>query len=74
MNATPPVSPSTPPAPLNGVQMTMPTLGAILGSALGQYLSVKAGSTDPLMGQAIVTATSALVTGVFHWAGLKIGL
>lgn len=65
--------PTPAPVPLTTTQVALPTLGATVGSALGQYLSAKLGFTDPLLGSTITTLTTGLVTALFHWAGTKLG-
>ena len=61
------------PAPLTSTQVALPTLGATIGSALGQLISAKLGFTDPLLGSTITTLTTGVVTALFHWAGTKLG-
>jgi hypothetical protein len=64
---------SAQPAPLNPTQATLPTIGAIVGSALGKLISAKLGFTDPLIGNTIDVVAAGLVTAVFHWVGTKFG-
>jgi hypothetical protein len=51
----------------------MPTLGAVVGSALGAFINSKLGPLDPLLGPTVVTVTTAMVTALFHWFGTKLG-
>lgn len=69
--AQPPASSSAP--SLTTTQASMPTLGAVIGSALGAYVSSKLGLSDPLSGHAIVVVTTGLATALFHWVGTKLG-
>lgn len=61
------------PTPLTTTQAALPTLGATLGSALGAYFAAKIGGADPLIGNTITTATTMVVTALFHWVGTKVG-
>lgn len=68
--------PSSPvvPVPLTTTQATLPTLGSIVGGALGSILAAKLAPGDPLVGPAIITAVSGLFTGLFHLLGTKLGM
>lgn len=59
---------------LNPIQASAPTLGAIIGSVLGGLAAAKSGITDPLSAQAIQVSVTAIVTGLFHWVGQKLGV
>lgn len=77
MNTLNPIPSSPPPATTptaTAVNATAPTLGSLLGSALGVFLATKSGAADPLVGNAIVVATTTFVTGLFHWLGGKLGV
>jgi hypothetical protein len=71
--SSPPVAPAAAPAPLSTTQATLPTLGAVVGTALGRLVSAKLGFTDPLLGDTITTIVAGAVTAAFHWAGTKFG-
>lgn len=61
------------PAPLTTTQAAMPTLGAVVGAAIGKLISAKLGFTDPLVGDTIVTLASGAFTALFHLLGTKFG-
>ncbi len=71
---TDPTPPVTTPVPLTATQATLPTLGSIIGSALGALITAKVAPHDPLVGSTIVTLTTGLITGLFHLVGTKLGL
>jgi len=53
---------------------TMPTLGSIIGSALGAALAAGFKITDPMTVATVVTVMTAGTTALFHWVGSKIGV
>jgi len=53
---------------------TMPTLGSIIGSALGAAIAAGFKVTDPVTVASIVTVLTAGTTSLFHWLGNKIGV
>lgn len=64
------------PPPMTAGQITAagaPTLGAVVGSALGALIVAKLGTTDAVLGPSIVAAVTAGMTALFHWLGEKIG-
>jgi len=63
----------TPSAPLTASQASLPTLGATIGSAVGALVAAKVGGNDPLIGNTITVAVTALFTALFHWVGTKFG-
>lgn len=71
ISAIPPGAPV--PAPLNPTQASLPTVGAIVGAALGKLIGAKLGFTDPLIGDTITTVAAGAVTALFHWVGTKFG-
>lgn len=74
MATTDPVPPSSPvSSPLTPAQAAMPTIGSIVGAAVGKLISAKLGFTDPLVGDTIVTVAAGVVTALFHWAGTTLG-
>jgi hypothetical protein len=70
---TDPAAPDTQ-KPLTTTQATLPTLGSILGSALGTIVAAKIAPGDALFGPAIISAVTGLFTGLFHLIGTKLGL
>ena len=70
---TTPAPAAIPNPSLTTTQATLPTLGAVVGSALGAFINSKLGALDPLLGSTVVTVTTALVTALFHWAGTRLG-
>lgn len=61
------------PVPLTTTQATLPTIGAVVGTAIGKLISAKLGFSDPLIGDTITTVVAGAVTAAFHWAGTKFG-
>ena len=55
-------------------KVSLPTLGSILGSAGGVTLAAKLGITDPVTVGTLVTIVTAIVTGLCHFIGEKIGV
>jgi hypothetical protein len=53
---------------------TLPTLGSIIGSAVGAAIAAGFKFTDPVTVAAIVTVVTAGTTALFHWVGSKIGV
>lgn len=69
-------TPSAPPPPLPSgtpATTTMPTLGSIVGSVAGSVAVAKMGVSDPITAGTVITGVTALVTGLFHWLGVKFG-
>ena len=62
-----------PKPPLTATQATLPTLGATIGSAVGAIVAAKVGGNDPLIGNTITAAVTAVFTALFHWVGTKRG-
>lgn len=67
------------PTPTNGngrvrTGAAMPSLGALLGTAAGLAATnaLHLDPTDPEGGGALVSTVSLVVTGLFHWLGLKL--
>lgn len=71
MNTPTSLEPLQPPPSVT--QRTLPTVGSILGSVLGSVVVTKAG-LDPVTGTTVLAGLTALVTGLFHWLGSKIGV
>ncbi len=64
--SSPAVGPPTSPA--------MPTIGSVIGSVLGGIVVTKAGlGADPVLGGTVLTGITAVVTGLFHWLGTRLG-
>ena len=71
-NPIPSGSPAGTSAPTNPA---MPTLGSILGAVVGTTIITKTGQmSDPVTSGAILSATGAFFTALFHWLGTKIGV
>ncbi len=66
-------TPPSPPIALTTTQAAAPTLGSIIGSALGAYLTSKLAPSDPLLGSALVSVVTGVVTGLFHLVATKLG-
>lgn len=68
-----PPQPAPPPPALNTTQAALPTLGATIGSAVGQLIAAKVGGNDPLIGNTIALVTTGVFTALFHWVATKLG-
>jgi uncharacterized membrane-anchored protein len=66
MNATPP------PAPVTATQASLPTVGSLVGSALGSVLADQLG-LDAVNAASVIAGCTALMTAAFHWIGSKLG-
>lgn len=60
--------------PTVNVGATTPTVGAVIGGALGTLLNAKLGTlADPVLGGSIASFCSGLFAALFHWAHSKLG-
>jgi cobalamin synthase len=60
--------------PRRSTHPSAPTVGAIVGSLLGGVVAAKTGlQHNPDVAVPLVSAVTALSTGLFHWLGTKIG-
>lgn len=74
MNTPNPV-PGAPAGTAPATGPAMPTLGSILGAVAGTAIIAKTGQqNDPVVAGAILSATGAFFTALFHWIGTKIGV
>lgn len=67
---------NTPPGtdPPSTTHPTAPTLGAVIGAAIGTALVTVTGlEKQPVLAGALVTGVVGLFTSVFHWIGTKAG-
>lgn len=53
---------------------TLPTLGSIIGSAVGAAIAAGFKFTDPVTVATIVTVVTAGTTALFHWISARTGL
>ena len=56
------------------VPASTPTVGAVVGSILGAAIAARTGVTDAVTGGAIISASAACVTWLFHLIHAKVGV